>query len=152
MGATKLHVIKAGMQTGRSPSLSSRKEREMEEKDFLRRDVCDLIEESAIQCTRNVSQSLFQAATNPKAHSCVQGVVERRFYPVHIRDFYSVINLLLLQMLLLRRRLAGEVRVDENDKTAGACECKSMHKKVQLLEQEVKESKKRYKEVSSVNT
>ena len=120
----------------------------MEEKELLRRNVCDLIEESAIECTHNVSQNLLQIATTPKAHSCVQGVVERRFYPLHVRDFYSVINVLLLQMLLLRQRLYGDGRREDGGNNSSCSGDKAMQRKVLILEQEVKESKKRYKEVS----
>lgn len=115
-------------------------QQKMDEKDLLRRDVCDLIDQGAVECTRTIDQSLLQLASSPKAHSCVQGVVERRFHPLHIRDFYSVINILLLQLLIARQPSAqGNC---ENTSSTGDSEAR-----VLLLEKEVKESKKRYKEV-----
>ena len=124
---------------------------DMDEKDLLRRDVYDLLEESAIECTHDVSQDLVQMATSPKAHGCVQGIVERRFYPMHIRDYYSVINILLLQLLLLRQRITGDKMVDEARSKSSVCNTEAMQRKILLLERDVKESKKRYKEVGCKN-
>ncbi len=118
----------------------------MDEKDLLRRDVYDLLEESAVDCTHNITQDLIQVATSPKAHGCVQGVVERRFYPMHIRDYYSVINILLLQLLLLRQRTTGDKLAGEVSR-GSVCNTEAMQRKILSLERDVKESKKRYKEV-----
>ena len=114
------------------------------EQDLLQRDVCDLIEESAIECTLDVSQKLVQMASSPKAHACVQGVLERRFYPIHVRELYSVMNLLLLQLLMLR---PGTEKGDAGS-LPSACDAEGMKKRILELEREVKDSKKRYKEVS----
>lgn len=106
---------------------------------LLTKDVCDILEDSAKECVEVYDQHIIQLATCPRAHASVQGLVERNFHPSHMRDFYSVINFLLLQLYLIRRdRAPSDKERDEVSK---------LKKHISNLEKKRVESKKKYEEV-----
>lgn len=92
------------------------------------------MEEIAIRLTTGpMDDDMIQLASSPVAHSIVQGMVERHFHTIHLRDFYSVINYLLLKLSLMERE-RGERET-------------AIRKQVHELQQKNKERKAKYEEV-----
>lgn len=98
-------------------------------------DICDLLEETAISIVSEADQESIQVASCPRAHACVQGLVERRFHPIHLRDFYSVINYLLLRLHLLEERSEEEREVSK------------LKKQLTELQRKNRDRKSKYEEV-----
>ena len=116
-------------------------------------DICDVLESAAIEATSLSDKESIQLASCPRAHACLQGLVERRFHPIHLRDFYSVINYLLLRLSLLLH----EKDLTSNERgggeggsaaaTAAAAEVAKLKRQVAELQRKNKERKAKYDEV-----
>jgi hypothetical protein len=73
------------------------------------KDICDLLEVSARQSARLAQENeALKLASSPRAHACIQGIIERCFAPIDVRDFYSVVGLLLCQLYSLRLKLKDD--------------------------------------------
>lgn len=112
-------------------------------------DICDVLESAAIEATSLSDKESIQLASSPRAHACLQGLVERRFHPIHLRDFYSVINYLLLRLSLLLQEK------DSNERGGGgegaAAEVAKLKRQVAELQRKNKERKAKYDEVCMLN-
>lgn len=130
----------------------------------LNLDVCAALEKSAQENTRYVSEDLIRAAASPRARSCLQGLVERYFHPIHLREYYSVLSLVLLQLYLIRREHAevNELNRSLEDhlsrmkrrvgdlESGNSEETSRLKRRIQELMKENSEYKKKYQEVSLV--
>lgn len=116
-------------------------------------DICDILESAATEAASLSDKETIQLASCPRAHACLQGVVERQFHPIHLRDFYSVINYLLLRLSLLLRERDSDFANDEGKGGVGggisAPEVAKLKRQVDELQRKNKERKAKYEEVST---
>ena len=107
-------------------------------------DVCDILDEAATSAAAEAEPESIQLASCPRAHASVQGLVERRFHPIHLRDFYSVINYLLLRLFLSSGRKGDSHPVSTREDK----EITSLKRQVAELHRKNRERKAKYEEVS----
>ena len=110
-------------------------------------DVCDILENSAKESAKHSDHECIQLASSPRAHACVQSLVERQFHPIHLRDYCSVINLLLLQLCLLREQASDEKERPEGRLSPDIDELTKLKQQVHDLKRKNKERKAKYEEV-----
>ena len=115
-------------------------------------DVCEYLETSAKESAQSFQQEMIQLATSPRAHACVPGLVERRFHSIHLRDFYSVVNFLLLQLYVIRRERSeycegtGDTTTTTN--VSNSEQVMKLKKQINDLEKKRRETKLKYDEVT----
>lgn len=101
--------------------------------------ICEILEESAVDSAREADQSTVAMASSPTALGAVHAVLERRFHPIHLRDHSAVVNLLLIQLYLLRCELASR----DNDKESVS----QLQQQIKQLQKEKKICTEKYEEV-----
>ena len=130
----------------------------------LNLDLYAALEKSSQESTRYVNDDLIRAAASSRARSCLQSLVERYFHPIHLREYYSVLSLLLLQLYLVRREHAevNELNRSLEDhltrmkrrvgdlESGNAEETARLKRRIQELMKENSEYGRKCQEVSSV--